>query len=77
MHPGVALERQENAAILFKAIDCLPEKQKTAYILARVEGLGNIETTGVMSVSVGAVESLLTRANKNLKKQLFFRPCGA
>ncbi|MBD2702491.1 RNA polymerase sigma factor [Spirosoma sp. BT702] len=70
VHPGVALENQENAARLFQAIDTLPEKQKTAYILTRIEGLSNIEAAQVMSTSVGAVESLLQRANENLKKQL-------
>ncbi len=70
VHPGVALEQQENAAILFRAIDKLADKQKTAYILTRVEGLSNIEAAEVMTISVGAVESLLQRANENLKKQL-------
>ncbi|WP_461074614.1 RNA polymerase sigma factor [Spirosoma flavus] len=70
VHPGVTLENQENAARLFQAIDTLPDKQKTAYILTRVEGLSNIESAQVMSTSVGAVESLLQRANENLKKQL-------
>ncbi|MEZ0607535.1 RNA polymerase sigma factor [Fibrella sp. WM1] len=70
VHPGVLLDQRENAAALFRAIDKLADKQKTAYILARVEGLSNIETAEVMQVSVGAVESLLTRATDNLKKQL-------
>ncbi len=69
-HPGIALENQEQAAILFGAINKLPDKQKTAYLLAKVEGLNNIETAGIMIVSVGAVESLLQRATGNLKKQL-------
>ncbi|MBO0934404.1 RNA polymerase sigma factor [Fibrella aquatilis] len=67
-HPGIALDQQENAALLFRAIDKLSDKQKTAYILARVEGLSNIDTANVLGVSVGAVESLLTRATENLKK---------
>ena len=69
-HPGIALENQEHAAMLFRAINKLPDKQKTAYLLAKVEGMNNIETAGVMTVSVGAVESLLQRATENLKKQL-------
>ncbi|MFD2932371.1 RNA polymerase sigma factor [Spirosoma flavum] len=69
-HPGIALENQENAAALFRAIDKLPDKQKTAYLLTRVEGLSTIETAGVMAISVGAIESLLQRATANLKKQL-------
>ncbi|QIP12370.1 RNA polymerase sigma factor [Spirosoma aureum] len=69
-HPGIALENQENAAKLFKTIDKLPDKQKTAYILTRIEGLSNTEAASVMAVSVGAVESLLQRATENLKKHL-------
>ncbi|GAB3944853.1 RNA polymerase sigma factor [Spirosoma harenae] len=69
-HPGIALENQEKASILFRAIDTLSEKQKTAFLLTKIEGLNNIETAGVMNISVGAVESLLTRATENLKKQL-------
>ena len=69
-HPGITLENKEQAAILFKAIDKLSEKQKTAYILTKIEGLNNIETAQIMTISVGAVESLLQRAIDNLKKQL-------
>ncbi|RRB15133.1 RNA polymerase sigma factor [Larkinella knui] len=69
-HPGIALENQENAARLFKAIEKLPDKQKTAYLLTKVEGLSNIETAEIMNASVGAIESLLQRATENLKKQL-------
>lgn len=69
-HPGVMLENQENAAILFRAIDKLTDKQKTAYILTRVEGLSNIDAAEVMTVNVGTVESLVQRANENLRKQL-------
>ncbi|AUD02347.1 RNA polymerase sigma factor [Spirosoma pollinicola] len=69
-HPGITLENKEQAAMLFKAIDKLSEKQKTAYILTKIEGLDNIETAQIMTVSVGAVESLLQRAIDNLRKQL-------
>ena len=70
VHPGVVLESQESAAILFRAIDKLAEKQRTAYILTRVEGLSNVETAKIMAISIGAVESLLQRATENLRKQL-------
>lgn len=70
VHPGILLENKEKATVLFQAIDKLPDKQKTAYILTKIEGLSNIETAGIMAVSVGAVESLLQRATDNLKKQL-------
>lgn len=70
-HPGVVLENKEKAAILFKAIDTLPEIQKTVFILSKVEGLGNIEIGEIIKKTVGAVESLNSRARENLKKELF------
>ena len=42
-HPGVLLENKERAAILFKVINTLPEMQKTVFLLAKLEGLGNME----------------------------------
>lgn len=69
-HPGVQLEQKENAALLFKAVDQLPENQKTAFILSKVEGLSYAEISEVMQLSISSVESLLFRAKQNLQKQL-------
>jgi RNA polymerase sigma-70 factor (ECF subfamily) len=69
-HPGVLLENKEKSALLFAALYRLPEKQKTAFILSKVDGLGNIEISRIMEMSVGAVESLLSRAKENLRKEL-------
>jgi RNA polymerase sigma factor (sigma-70 family) len=69
-HPGIALDQKENAAILFKAIDHLPENQRVAFVLNKVEGLSYQEVSGIMQTSVSSIESLLHRAKKNLKKIL-------
>ncbi len=69
-HPGVALDRKENAAKLFRAISQLPENQKIAFTLHKLEDLSYQEVSEVMSTSVPAVESLLHRAKQNLKKIL-------
>lgn len=69
-HPGVVMENKENAAILFKAIEQLPENQRTVFLLSQTEGLGNKEIAVIIDKSVGAVESLLQRAKENLRKQL-------
>jgi RNA polymerase sigma-70 factor, ECF subfamily len=71
-HPGVLLENQEMAALLFKAIGELPESQKTAFVLSQVEHLPQKEIAGVMVLSEKAVESLIQRAKGNLKKSLEF-----
>ncbi len=69
-HPGVALDRKENAAKLFKAINELPENQKIAFTLHKLEDLSYQEISEVMKTSVPAVESLMHRAKQNLKKIL-------
>lgn len=69
-HPGISLENKEKAAILFQAIDKLPDNQKTAFTLHKVEGLSYQEVAEVMETSVSSIESLLHRAKGNLKKIL-------
>jgi RNA polymerase sigma-70 factor (ECF subfamily) len=75
VHPGVVSEKKQVAAALFKALDQLPEQQRVAFVLTRLEGLGHKEVSEIMGNTVPAVESLLQRAKLNLKKQLteFYR----
>ncbi|GAB5524627.1 MAG: RNA polymerase sigma factor [Roseivirga sp.] len=70
VHPGVQMENKENAKLLFKAIDKLPENQKTAYILTQIEGLPQKEVAMIMENSQKSVEALVKRARLNLKKEL-------
>lgn len=67
-HPGVALDHKENAARLFRAIRQLPENQKTAFTLHKLEDLSYQEVSEIMGTTIGAVESLLHRAKQNLRK---------
>ncbi len=69
-HPGVALDKKEDAALLFKMIEQLPEKQKTAFILNKLEDLSYTEIALIMKTSPPAVDSLLQRAKQNLRKNL-------
>lgn len=69
-HPGTLLEQKEHAAFLFKAMDCLPESQKTAFILSYIECLPRQEVADTMQISLKAIESLLQRAKKNLRVEL-------
>ena len=70
VHPGVELENKEMAAYLFKAIAELPENQKTAFTLHKVEGLSYQEVSEIMELSLSSVESLMFRAKQNLKELL-------
>lgn len=69
-HPGVLLDRKENAATLFHAMQRLPDNQRIAFVLNKVEGLSYQEISDVMETSVSAVESLLHRAKTNLRREL-------
>ena len=69
-HPGVSLDKKENAAKLFRAIKELPENQKVAFTLHKMEDLSYQEVSEVMNTSVAAVESLMHRAKQNLRKIL-------
>lgn len=69
-HPGIQMESQERAKILYSKIEALPENQRTAYTLHKIEGLAYKEISKIMKISLSAVESLIFRANANLRKQL-------
>ena len=69
-HPGVVIENKEKASMLFRAIKSLPENQKVAFTLNKVEGLSYMEVAEVMQVTEASVEALLHRAKQNLRKEL-------
>ena len=69
-HPGIQLDRKENAAILFRTVNQLPDSQKTAFLLNKVDGLSYHEIADVMKLSESAVDSLLQRARQNLRKKI-------
>ncbi len=69
-HPGITLDKKEKAAILFKAIGRLPEKQRIAFTLVKVQGMNYQEVSVIMSQSIKAIESLISRARQNLQQRL-------
>lgn len=69
-HPGILAENKEKAAVLFKAIQSLPEKQQLAFTLIKVQGMNYEDACSILQQNVKAVESLVSRAKVNLQKQL-------
>lgn len=63
-------EYSRRAQMLHKAIEGLPEKQRTAFTLHKFSNLPYKEIADVMDLSLSAVESLIHRARKNLQSQL-------
>lgn len=69
-HPGVKMERKEKANELFNALKQIPDKQRTAFTLHKLEGQSYQEVAEIMNITLYAVESLMGRAKVNLKKEL-------
>jgi len=69
-HPGVLIENKEETAFIFSCINELPDNQKTALILNKIEQLPLVEIAGIMELSAKAVESLVQRAKTNLSKKI-------
>lgn len=70
VHPAVLLEQQEQIQQIYKAIDRLPEKQRTAFVLRQQEDLTYTEIAEVMQTTIPSVESLIFRAKQNLQQYL-------
>lgn len=51
-------------------LDTLPENQRIAYTLSKLEGFSNKEIAHIMNITIIAVESLVYRAKKRVMGQL-------
>jgi RNA polymerase sigma factor (sigma-70 family) len=69
-HPGILMEQKEALERIFRHINDLPERQRTALILSRIEKLPQSAVAEIMQLSVKAVESLIQRAKKKLSDKL-------
>jgi RNA polymerase sigma-70 factor (ECF subfamily) len=56
--------------MLLKAISKLPDNQRVAFTLHKLEGLSYQEVSEIMGNSLPAVESMMHRARLNLRKIL-------
>jgi len=68
--PESRFSRKEQARVLRKAVDSLPENQRIVITLNNYEGFPSQEIAEILSVTLSAVEALIHRAKKNLRKKL-------
>ena len=68
--PGDALANRELSRRLTTAIEALPMKQRTAFLLHHVQGLSLEEAASVMGCRLGTVKSHIFRATAALQRQL-------
>jgi len=52
------------------AMAALPERQRTAFALCQIERMHNAEAARSLGISLGALELLLVRARKSMRRQL-------
>lgn len=53
-----------------QALNKLPDNQRVAFTLSRIEGYSNSEIADIMKTTIIAVESLIYRAKKNITTEL-------
>ena len=70
LNPGIIAEDKEKATFIYKAISELPNNQRVAFTLIRIQGMKHDEVSEIMQLSTKAIESLLSRAKENLKNKL-------
>lgn len=58
------------AAQVERAVQALPERQRAAIVLCHYQECGNIEAAEILGITVEALESLLARGRRTLRKQL-------
>ncbi|HEX2933872.1 MAG TPA: RNA polymerase sigma factor [Bacteroidales bacterium] len=66
-NPETILIMDEHRAWVQKALDSLPENQRTAIILSKYDDLSQKEIAAIMNTTEGAVEALIQRAKTNLR----------
>jgi RNA polymerase sigma-70 factor, ECF subfamily len=69
-NPENSLARDQLQAVVYKAIDDLPEELKVAVTLREFEGLSYEEIAGVMDCPVGTIRSRIFRAREAIEKKI-------
>jgi RNA polymerase sigma-70 factor (ECF subfamily) len=68
--PEEHLEASARSKQMAAALASLPERQREAIVLQYYQELSNIEAAALMNITVDALESLLSRARRNLRHHL-------
>ncbi len=68
LNPAEHLERQERRNLVQKALNSLPEDQRTILILAEYQGIRYEKIAEIMGCSVGTVKSRMFRARQKIKE---------
>jgi len=68
--PQSSEQSRRRAARVRRALDELPERQRSALLLCHYQGLSNRDAAEILEVTVDALESLLSRGRRRLRREL-------
>jgi RNA polymerase sigma-70 factor, ECF subfamily len=68
--PSRRIDRLERSEAVLQALQALGDRQRTALMLSKFEGMSYQEISETMGLSVKAIKSLLSRARVNIKNLL-------
>jgi RNA polymerase sigma-70 factor (ECF subfamily) len=68
--PDEAMGERQRSRCVEAAVRHWPARQREAILLVHYQDMSNIEAAGVLGVSIEALESLLARARRSLRRTL-------
>jgi len=72
--PDRTIEENESYTMLLKTLGRLPENQRIALTLSKIDDYSNTDIAEILEISLTAVDSLIYRAKQNLKAILNLNP---
>jgi RNA polymerase sigma-70 factor, ECF subfamily len=68
--PDKPIDEKEQMREIMQALNTLPDNQRIAFTLSKIEGYTNPEIAEILNTSIMAVESLVYRAKKSVHAEL-------
>jgi RNA polymerase sigma-70 factor (ECF subfamily) len=68
--PDKAIHEKEKMKEVMQALNTLPDNQRVAFILSKIDGYSNKEIAEIMKTTIFAIESLVSRAKKKVSAEL-------
>jgi len=68
--PEQQMQLGQESRLLLQALSELPQAQRSALLLCQVQGFSNQDAAAIMDTGVRAVESLLARGRRGLRRRL-------
>ncbi|MFZ4592068.1 MAG: RNA polymerase sigma factor [Ignavibacteria bacterium] len=68
--PDKSIMESEKLKEVMEALNVLPDNQRVAFTLSKIDGYTNTEIAAIMNVTTIAVESLVYRAKKSVTQEL-------